>query len=288
MLKRQLAIFILFQFVAAVCLHAEKPAIQVQLSALKSNGFLQLPQAQVLALIGPHAPETDEATIVFIEGDGRRWGGNGYFPPRDPTPLKSLSLELALFTSDVLQSPVIYIARPCQFQHYTTSKGCSLADWSRQRYAQKHVDTMVTTIQTQLKTSLKKNNKINATKLIIIGHSGGGVMAIRIAASMTRHGIEVQRIVTMAAPLEPQFWAAHMGLSPFELDNYQSDLSLVINSINGWYLWGSNDQVVPIGSVPKGLTLNSKKSTSQILSGIKHNEGWQIFWKSHMNNLMLR
>lgn len=134
---------------------------------------------------------------IFIEGDGAPWPSLGV-PPGDPTPKRSIALELALRTPGA----VAYLARSCQFQDKVGA--CPQKFWTTHRFSSGQVSTMSSAVG-----ALKK--KAGASELVLVGFSGGGVHATLLA----QHRDDVVRLITLAAPLALSEWTRKLNLSSF-------------------------------------------------------------------------
>jgi dienelactone hydrolase len=139
--------------------------------------------------------------IVYIEGDGAPWP-NVFQPPRDPTPLRPLALALA---GRQQASAVAYLGRPCQYLDEVQRRRCDVAYWSNRRFAPEVIAAMDRAVS-WLKAGA------GAQRLRLVGYSGGGVIAALLAAKRD----DIERLVTVAAPLALGEWIAAHGLTPLE------------------------------------------------------------------------
>lgn len=168
-----------------------------------------------------------QALVVFLEGDGRPWRA-GIEPSRDPTTSNPLALELLTRTPRA----AAYVSRPC-YQGVASAR-CSPALWTSDRYSQEIVETMTHTIRELMRRS-------NANETILVGHSGGGTLAVLIAERMAG----IKAVVTIAANLDIDAWTAHHEYLPLSgsLNPARSRLAHPWQEI---HLAGARDQVVPI------------------------------------------
>ena len=165
--------------------------------------------------------------IIFLEGDGRPWRA-GIEPSRDPTTSNPLALELLTRTPRA----AAYVSRPC-YQGVASAR-CSPALWTSERYSPEIVQTMVHTIRELM-------DRTNASETIIVGHSGGGTLAVLIAERLEG----VAAVVTIAANLDIDAWTKHHEYLPLSgsLDPARSALAHPWREI---HLAGGRDQVVPL------------------------------------------
>ncbi|MBL8642781.1 MAG: hypothetical protein JNK21_02525 [Rhodospirillaceae bacterium] len=135
---------------------------------------------------------------VYIEGDGRAW-----ITPRqistDPTPDNAVSLALARAPQN---AAVAYIARPCQYLSELKS-ACDSRFWSLDRYGPEAVAQMNRAVDNVIQAQPGK-------RLILVGYSGGGVLAALLAAERR----DVAGLVTLAANLDLAAWADYHKITP--------------------------------------------------------------------------
>src|SRR5688572_24116598 len=133
---------------------------------------------------------------VYLEGDGLPWIG-GRVPATDPTSRDPLALQLMIQSSE----PAMYLGRPCY--HDLHDAGCSAQSWTFARYSDGTVASMAKAIEAQARD-------IQARDVRLVGYSGGGVLAVLIAERLE----DVSAVVTIAANLDVDAWAAHHGYLP--------------------------------------------------------------------------
>lgn len=137
--------------------------------------------------------------VVFIEGDGMPWRSHGWQPNPDPRPDHALAFNLFLQTPDAW-----YITRPC-YDASLTSPACSTMVWTDARYSPANVASMVAALR-------RFAAEQQVQKFWLVGYSGGGVLAVLIAAQMH----EVAGVVTIAANLDQAAWVEAHQYSPLE------------------------------------------------------------------------
>ncbi len=171
----------------------------------------------------------DNPLTVYIEGDGFSWK-NRYTLSADPTPKKSVSLQLAFHDS----SPnVLYLARPCQYTG-SSGSGCHPGYWSTHRYSSEIVDSMNMAI-TQIK------ERINAKSVRLVGISGGGV----IAALITLLRKDVAGLITIGANLDHKAWTTYHRVTPLDGSLNPADFAVQIQSVPQVHFVGGKDKIVP-------------------------------------------
>jgi len=187
--------------------------------------------AGMFDLAAAASPHTGTGTlVVYLEGDGL-----AYVHPRqpalDPTPTDPVALRLAL--ADPGQTAVAWLGRPCQYTLPDHGRNCEVAFWTTHRYAPEIVDSMTRGID-----ALKARS--GAGRLVLVGYSGGGALAVLLAARRP----DVAEIVTVAADLDLGYWTARDGLSPLagSLDPAQS--AAAVGAIPQIHFTGGRDQTV--------------------------------------------
>jgi len=168
---------------------------------------------------------------VYIDGDGVPF----VTPSRvaqDPTPRKSLMMRL--MAQD--PNPAIFVSRPCYYSAGHDSAQPLCADprtWTTGRYGEAVVRSMAAAIAAAGRAR-------GYRAITLIGHSGGGTLAVLIAARLPA----VRRVVTLSGNLDPERWAAHHGYSP--LTDSLSPLSArLAPEVVEFHVVALSDKVVP-------------------------------------------
>lgn len=136
------------------------------------------------------APRQDHLD-VYIEGDGIPFR-NRYEISADPTPHNPLALRL--MNED--KNASIYLGRPCYFA--LRDEHCGAEKWTSERYSDEIVASMVVALRHYLNLSAHKYHSIT-----LIGYSGGGTLALLMAARMP----EITQLVTVSANVDIDAWA---------------------------------------------------------------------------------
>lgn len=170
-----------------------------------------------------------ETLTVYIEGDGAPWA-TPWHPPRNPTPRKPIGLALAAADP---ATTVVYLGRPCQYLESDELRSCDPAWWIDRRFAPEVLLAYDEALN-QLKSIL------GAKRLRLVGYSGGGVIVALLAAQRS----DVERFVTVAAPLALNEWVAWHELTPFA--DSSSDPALASTGFPAGVHWaGGKDKIVP-------------------------------------------
>lgn len=199
------------------------------------------------------------AIRVYIEGDGNAWLTRTR-PSPDPTPLHPTALELALQDS----SPnVVYLARPCQ---YVRSPACNSRIWTVEQFSEPSVGSMDAAL-----------NAYKGHKLELIGYSGGGGVALLLAA---RRG-DVSGIRTVAGNVDSLAFTTHHGVTALQGDNPAS-FRAQTNRIPQLHYAGGKDKIVPpllAQGYQSGLPAGNC-SRVVLVPAADHTSGWQQQWKT--------
>lgn len=165
---------------------------------------------------------------VYFGGDGKPWL-NGQNKAKDPTGENNLTLSLMA----QVNHPAIFIARPCYFGTVVQVQ-CSADLWTNGRYSER----VLTSMEEALILTLTKRPN---TKLVLIGYSGGGVIASILANRVPN----VVALVTIAANLDIDLWTKMRGYQPLYDSLNPIDMELLNKGIIAVHLIGEQDTVVP-------------------------------------------
>lgn len=150
-----------------------------------------------LAAAMPSKAAAAPILTIVIEGDGQAHDRRGRASP-DPTPDKAVGLDLA----KAWPAPAAWLGRPCQ---YVQDAACTSDAWTTHRFS----DTAV--VMTDAAVNALKA-RAGADQIVLVGWSGGGVMATLVAARRS----DVAGLITLAAPLDVAAWTRSRGLSPLQ------------------------------------------------------------------------
>jgi dienelactone hydrolase len=205
----------------------------------------------------------DESLTVYIEGDGAQWRGP-YQPPADPTPVNALTLRLALRDPG---ARVAYAGRPCQNLSTAALADCPQSMWGRARFgaaALGLLDDAVTAIA----------RAAGAARLRLVGFSGGGAMAMLLAARRA----DVECVVTLAAPLDTDAWTGALDLTPLTQSlnplHFADRLRFVLQT----HFSGAMDTTVPPSTI-RALLAASPHARLELLDGYDHDCCWVLAWE---------
>jgi hypothetical protein len=203
---------------------------------------------------------------IYLEGDGLAWVSRTE-PSRDPTPDNPIGLRLAAIDS---APNVIWIARPCQYTTMVENPSCKLYYWTIGRLSPEIVASVDLAI-TAAKLSA------NARKIHLIGYSGGGGLAVLIAAR--RH--DVASIRTVAGNIDHEAFTSFHRVTPMSQSMDPASVAKRIDTIPQWHFFGDEDKVVPklIGETYMSKAGTGSCAQIQVISGVSHDRGWEIHWQ---------
>lgn len=198
---------------------------------------------------------------VYIEGDGRPFT-NRFLIAKDPTPQEPLALKLMGLDN----TTSLYLGRPCYFNNSRSDMAdanCNAEFWTSARYSEKIVASMIAALRQHL-------NSKSYQGISLIGHSGGGALAVLMAARMP----EVDQVVTLAGNLDIAAWAKLHNYTPLKHSLNPSDLNLI--HTKQLHFGGDTDKNVPpsLGAA----WLNSMGQSMHIIKDADHNCCWLTHW----------
>lgn len=203
--------------------------------------------------------------VIYIEGDGYAWKSLTQISD-DPTPRNPRVLSMAV------QDPaanVAYLARPCQYLPDNELPFCGYMMWSLSRYADDIVDAMDIAID-----SLKR--EADATRLRLVGVSGGGTVAALVAARRD----DVVGLVTVASNLDHEHWSTRHGLTPLIDSLNAADIAGLVEDIPQIHFIGAEDGNVTRAEVDSYVARMDDTSMVEVVvvPGYDHTCCWVEGW----------
>lgn len=204
---------------------------------------------------------------VYLEGDGTPFLNNGTAIAPNPTGIINPLLQLA--RED--QENAVWLGRPCYFGLHN-SRNCSPHLWTFGRYS-----NLVAASLQEIIDTLADDKQV-----IIVGHSGGGVLATIIAAQYK----QVTDLVTLAAPLDIDNWTSSHQYSRLYDSINPARLTITRGDFGQLHLTGSNDIQVTSQHLETYLDRNTT-ARHKVLSGVNHQlEGLAVKdWLKLINNV---
>jgi len=204
---------------------------------------------------------------VYLEGDGSPWRYNTVIMP-DPTPRNPLMLRLM----SMELRPAVYLGRPC-YNGAASEPGCDSSLWTSGRYSATIVDSMASAIRALVK-------RYDVDQLWLIGHSGGGALAMLLAEKLP----QVTRIVTLAGNLDTDAWTSHHSYTPLYSSMNPATSPELRPEVWQWHLVGGRDSVIPPPLV-KPVIMRQVSASGIEVPGFNHGCCWERIWPSVLRAL---
>lgn len=205
---------------------------------------------------------------VYIEGDGLAWLDRST-PSFAPTPADPVALHLAVADE---RAPSVYLARPCQFVQGAHFKGCHSPYWGGHRFAPEVIDAMDQALS-QLQSTY------GASRLVLVGYSGGAAVAALLAARRS----DVEGLVTVAGTLDTQLWTELQRVPPLRGSLNPRDVASRLAYLPQWHFVGARDEVVPpsvltsfLQAVPQARV--ARTPLVETLPAFDHHCCWAAAW----------
>lgn len=214
-------------------------------------------------------PSQEESTFVhvYLEGDGQPWI-RGRWPAKNPSSRQLTALRLLLLDTH----PAIYLNRPC-YGYKFMPEYCSDELWTSARYGPEIVDAMVFALADFA-------TQYPGKRWVLIGHSGGGVLAMLLAGKVEN----VAAVVTLAANLDHQAWTNIKGFAPLDRSLNPVDQEPLPASVMRWHFAGGRDL-----QVPPQITLDAATSDSGsqffLEPEFDHSCCWEQIWPHILREL---
>ena len=255
----------------------------VENRVLHADNIIHASKLKPLALITPnfalhsvyHFPKPGGLLTVYIEGDGRSWVSR-FQLSSDPTPINPLALHLAIIHTEQLpNSNTAWLARPCQYRPNKRGVNCEAKYWSSHRFGEKVISSTNDAI-TQLM------QKSGATKVRLIGFSGGAAVATLVAARRD----DVEGIVSIAGNLDHQQVNKHHGVTPLRGSLNSKDVAQKLSKLPQVHFIGANDEVIPSQVADDFIKVQANKCAQKVIvPSAGHLDGWQDYWRVAVDRL---
>ncbi len=207
---------------------------------------------------------------VYIEGDGIPFESR-FVIAKDPSPSNPLMLQL--MELDKTQS--LYLGRPCYFTRShpdMSDPKCNTTLWTRGRYSGEVVESMVMALRTHLESH-------PAQGITLMGHSGGGTLAMLMAARMP----EVDQVVTIAGNLDTEAWAKLHHYTPLKDSLNPADLK--VNQLPRLQLHAAGDKDDNIPPALGQAVLTRMGLQMMIIRNADHNCCWAAHWATLLRQI---
>ncbi len=195
---------------------------------------------------------------VYLDGDGVPWIAGR--PADDPTPRNPLVLKL--MAQD--KAPAVYLGRPC-YHGFSSQSDCSSRFWLEARYSEAVVASLCAVIKQLLAQGAYQN-------VALFGHSGGGVLAVLLAARLP----QTVAVVTVAANLDLVAWSAYTETHALTGSLNPASLPPLADFIRQRHYAGAKDKIAPPALMaPAAAHLGAELI---ILDGYGHVCCWEQVW----------
>jgi dienelactone hydrolase len=208
----------------------------------------------------------DLPLTIYIEGDGLAWRSR-YQASDDPTPHQALGLALAV--ADPAPN-VVYLARPCQFTPMAMNPSCSATYWTDKRYAEEVVAAMNQAVSHYA----AQVTQLPAQRINLIGYSGGGALAVLIAARRS----DVASLRTVAGNLDHAAVNRLHKVSAMPASLNAIDVARQVAAIPQIHFSGADDTVVPPAIAQSFVAVAGACAQARIVPGMSHDSNWERRW----------
>jgi dienelactone hydrolase len=164
---------------------------------------------------------------------------------------------------------VAYIGRPGQYS-LSGFPECDSKYWSGYRFAPEVVESFNKAIDI-----LKE--KSGADHVILVGYSGGGAVAVLVAAERS----DVVAFRTVAGNLNSEALSTYHHVTHLDGSMNPLDVAYKVAHIPQRHFVGSRDKIVPFAIVKSFVKMEKgeKYECITVVDGASHNDGWQRRWK---------
>lgn len=203
--------------------------------------------------------------LVYLDGDGRPWVGQEVRV--DPTPTGELVRRM--LQQD--RGPALYLGRPCHFLR-ALDPACTPADYTFGRYSVRVLDSLAIALAPQLPAG---------SEVVLVGHSGGGALAMLLAARWAQvPGLRQHKlvgVVTLAANLDVAGWAQLHGYTPLFGSLDPALQPALPNTVRQLHFAGGRDAAVPEAIVRSGLR-RQPTAEVRVIEAFDHRCCWLREW----------
>ena len=197
---------------------------------------------------------------VYLEGDGRPWLQRERAP--NPTGRGTIALELMLADPQ----PALLLGRPCYHQQGVPLPPCEPGLWTGGRYSQPVLDALAAALE-QLLAAYQPGS------LVLVGHSGGGVLALLLAQQQTLP----TTVVTVASNLDTAAWTEYHRHLPLR-DSLNPALDIAPGTaFRQVHFAGGLDPVVPPATTAR-YRERHPDAEYHLLPGFDHSCCWVSEW----------
>lgn len=202
---------------------------------------------------------------IYLDGDGTVWIAGR--PSDDPTPRNPLVLNLMALD----KAPAAYVGRPC-YHGMHAAEMCSSRFWLNDRYAEEVVASLFAVIKQLLQQG-------DYQKVALFGHSGGGTLAVLLAARLS----ETVSVVTVAANLDLDAWSTYTENNDLKGSLNPAKRPTLSPLIRQRHFAGGNDEIVPPALMAKAV--EHLGSQLIVIDDFDHVCCWERLWNSILDEI---
>jgi pimeloyl-ACP methyl ester carboxylesterase len=197
---------------------------------------------------------------VYLDGDGTPWEHKRRIAD-DPTSRQALILDLLRLDP----APAIMLGRPC-YHGFSAAPECDNKFWTAQRYSRAVVDSMAEALRLWLREHRYR-------KLVFIGYSGGGVLAVLLAPYFEN----TAAVLTAAANLDVEAWSRYHGYNPLTESLNPATQPPLDKRIRQMHVAGKKDPIVPL-AVVQSYADRQADTKVQVYDDYDHVCCWKEAW----------
>lgn len=260
---------VILGLILSVTACALSPVGQIEREA-EAFGFVRetIPGKSFSHVVYLNGPLQGSANLhIYLDGDGSPWI-LGRVVADDPTPRQPLMLRLMALDP----VPSLYLGRPC-YNGLANQPPCDPRFWTYGRYAQEVVDSMAGALEFILDRS-------GINRLVLIGHSGGGTLAMLLAERL----IQTNAVVTIAGNLDPDAWTQFHGYSRLRTSLNPTNRAPLRSNIRQLHFVGDRDQNIPPAMVRKAVS-HQGRADVRVIPGFDHSCCWHQIWPAVLDSL---
>ncbi len=204
---------------------------------------------------------------IYLDGDGSPWLGNRWIAT-NPTPRNTLALDLM----NLDPNPALYLGRPC-YHGQSEEQPCSPSLWTDERYSKRVVISLASVLKTLF-------GQLEACRLVLIGYSGGGTLAMLLA----EHLPQIHGIVTIAGNLAVGAWTQYHRYTPL-IGSLDPALRPPLNpDIFQLHMVGAKDWNIPV-ELTRPIIRRQQNAEFLVYDDFSHRCCWEEVWPSVLKKI---
>ncbi len=261
---------VLISFATQSCAAHSHEATAEKVSSMAGLKMEDIKGGEFILRVYYRFEKPDTPLHIYLEGDGKAWLSRTR-ASRNPTPVNPVGLNLA--ASEPVGN-IMYIARPCQYVSLKKNTQCKYPYWTGKRFSPEIINSISAVIDIGKK-------KAGAGDLELIGFSGGGAVAVLVAAQRA----DVTGIRTVAGNLDHKVWTEHHKVDPLRGSLNAADFVEKVVNIPQVHYVGSEDEIIGHYVAKSFRSRASRKNCIkiQIVDGANHSKGWEEAWPDLIN-----